>query len=82
MQTIGKFDPSRFDSAPAHKFAYFPFGGGPRVCIRQHFALMEITILLVNIHKNFPDMKLKSQESVGYDYSITLRPEKEIVILL
>ncbi len=43
---------------------------------------MEMTILLVNIIKNFPDMTLKSQELVGYDYSITLRPDREIVISL
>jgi cytochrome P450 len=77
-----KFDPSRFDKEVAHRYAYFPFGGGPRVCIGQYFALMEMTILLVNILKNFPEMRLKSREQVGYDYSITLRPDREIRVEL
>jgi cytochrome P450 len=76
------FDPSRFDKEVTHRYAYFPFGGGPRVCIGQYFALMEMTILLVNILKNYPDMQLKSAEQVGYDYSITLRPDREIMIQL
>jgi cytochrome P450 len=75
-----QFDPSRFDVEIPHRYAYFPFGGGPRVCIGQYFALMEMTILLVNILKNFPEMHLKSEEQVGYDYSITLRPDREIRI--
>lgn len=76
------FDPSRFDKEVSHRYAYFPFGGGPRVCIGQYFALMEMTILLVNILKNFPEMRLKSREQVGYDYSITLRPDREIKVEL
>ena len=77
-----KFDPDRFGNPPKHKFAYFPFGGGPRVCIGEHFALMEMTILLVNILKNFPDMELVNHDEVGYDYSITLRPDRDIFVAL
>ena len=75
-----EFAPERFDKDIHHRYAYFPFGGGPRVCIGQHFALMEMTILLVNILKNFPGMKLITQEEIGYDYSLTLRPDREIRI--
>lgn len=76
------FDPSRFGKEVTHRYAYFPFGGGPRVCIGQYFALMEMTILLVNILKKFPDMKLLTKEQIAYDYSITLRPDREIRIAL
>lgn len=77
-----EFAPERFDKDIPHRYAYFPFGGGPRVCIGQHFAIMEMTILLVNILKNFPDMKLLTWEEIGYDYSLTLRPDREIKIQL
>ena len=77
-----EFRPERFGEDVSHRYAYFPFGGGPRVCVGQYFALMEMTIILVNILKNYPEMKLKTKEEIGYDYSITLRPDRDIKILL
>ena len=44
-----KFDPERFSrdrSAGRPPFAFFPFGGGPRLCIGNNFALMEATVIL------------------------------------
>lgn len=46
------FDPSRFseENEPnIPKFAYLPFGGGPRICIGNHFSLMESQLLLAMI---------------------------------
>jgi cytochrome P450 len=43
------FDPTRFsaENEPTiPKYVYIPFGGGPRICIGNHFALMEAHILL------------------------------------
>jgi cytochrome P450 len=47
-----RFDPGRWlhdGDAGRPKFAFFPFGGGPRVCIGEHFAWLEATMLLAVI---------------------------------
>ena len=43
-----EFDPERFapGAEPRHRYAYFPFGGGGRQCIGNHFALMEAQLIL------------------------------------
>jgi len=45
------FIPQRFlpSAAPPEKFAYLPFGAGPRVCIGAHFALVEATLALAKL---------------------------------
>jgi cytochrome P450 len=46
------FDPHRFLNGQADalpKFAYVPFGGGPRFCIGSNFAMMEATLLLATV---------------------------------
>ena len=43
-----RFDPDRWLTGPQdrHRYAWVPFGGGPRACIGQHFALQEATVAL------------------------------------
>jgi unspecific monooxygenase len=45
------FIPSRFmaPAPPPDRFAYLPFGAGPRVCIGAHFALVEATLALAKL---------------------------------
>ena len=50
------FDPDRWLPERARsipRFAYFPFGGGPRICIGNHFAMMEATLILALIVQRF-----------------------------
>jgi cytochrome P450 len=50
------FKPERWSSEEIRqlpKFAYFPFGGGPRVCIGSSFALMEAVLALATIAQKF-----------------------------
>ena len=67
-----RFDPDRWSPARAKdipRYAYFPFGGGPRVCIGNHFAMMEATLLLAMIVQRFriellPGQKLELAPAV------------------
>ncbi len=49
------FDPSRFlpDAPPIPRFAYLPFGAGPRVCVGAQFALAEATLVLAMLIREF-----------------------------
>ncbi|MDN5480557.1 MAG: cytochrome P450, partial [Chryseobacterium sp.] len=47
------FIPERFDDENAKNFAYYPFGSGPRLCIGEHFAMMEMALIVRKFYKNF-----------------------------
>ncbi len=51
----GHFDPSRFlpGAQPVPRFAYLPFGAGPRVCVGAQFALAEATLVLATLVRRF-----------------------------
>ncbi|MBA4186505.1 MAG: cytochrome P450 [Planctomycetaceae bacterium] len=55
------------------KYAYFPFGGGPRVCIGTAFALMEATILLATIGQRYR-FTVDPGAIIGTNPQITLLP--------
>jgi cytochrome P450 len=55
------------------RFAYFPFGGGPRQCIGNSFALMEATLILATIAQKFR-FRIDEHHPVKPLASITLRP--------
>jgi cytochrome P450 len=68
------FVPERFANAremPRH--TYLPFGGGPRYCIGNNFALVAMQIALAAIHQHFRLQIIEEQEIV-LDPLLTLRP--------
>ena len=71
------FDPTRFEpraKETRHKYAYMPFGGGPRTCIGNVFALTEATIVLSMIARRFR-MDLIPGHTMELDALVTLRPK-------
>jgi cytochrome P450 len=79
-----RFRPERWlDGSTANlpRFAYFPFGGGPRVCIGAGFALMEATLLLAAIAQRYR-LSLVPGHPVEPLASITLRPRNGIRVEL
>jgi cytochrome P450 len=79
-----RFRPDRWNEESAAKlprFAYFPFGGGPRVCIGAGFAMMEATLLLAAIAQKYR-MHLAPNQRVEPLASITLRPKNGIRVEL
>jgi cytochrome P450 len=74
-----RFDPDRWRgeaSTRLPKFAYFPFGGGPRQCIGASFAMMEAVLLLATIAQKF--RIVVQGEDVKPVPSFTLRPKNGI----
>jgi cytochrome P450 len=68
-----QFDPERWPASPDRpKFAYFPFGGGTRVCIGERFAWMEGVLLLATIAQRWR-FKLVPGHPVATNALITLR---------
>lgn len=70
------FRPERFaDDAEKHwpRYAYFPFGGGPRVCIGNSFALMEARLILATVASRYR-LRLPMGHTVHPKTLITLVP--------
>jgi cytochrome P450 len=71
-----RFDPERWTTeakAARPKFAYFPFGGGQRLCIGEGFAWMEGELVIATIARKW-QMRLVPGQATGHKTSITLRP--------
>jgi cytochrome P450 len=71
------FDPARFlppSKGNIPRFAYLPFGTGPRTCIGSSFALQEATVILATLFHRF-EMQLLPDASVWPVQKITVRPE-------
>jgi cytochrome P450 len=75
-----RFNPDRWQPERSQKlprFAYFPFGGGPRQCIGASFAMMEAALLLSTIAQRFSMRTVPGQDLTPVP-SFTLRPKQGI----
>lgn len=78
------FRPERWTEdfeASLPKLAYFPFGGGPRICIGMGFAWMEGTLLLATLGRRW-SMRLVPGQRVEPFPRITLRPKNGVMVTL
>jgi len=78
------FDPDRFtDDAAAEerpRYAYFPFGGGPRSCVGEHFAMLEAVILLAAFLRRHEVVSMSGRLDI--EPMITLRPKGAVPVVL
>jgi cytochrome P450 len=78
------FDPDRFTSersAGIHRMAYFPFSGGPRKCIGNSFAMMQMPIVLAMVAQRFRLNLLPGERAVP-EPAISLRPRDPLMMTL
>jgi cytochrome P450 len=74
-----RFAPGRREKIP--RFAYMPFGGGPRICIGMGFAMQEAAIILSMIAREFR-LTMKPGHKIEPMARITLRPKDGLKMIL
>jgi cytochrome P450 len=76
------FKPERWTNGdPSPKYACFPFGAGPRQCIGNYFAMMEVVMLLATIGQRFR-FKLDPEHKVEVLPVLSLRPKTGIKVII
>jgi cytochrome P450 len=79
-----RFDPARFAPAAVaqrHRFAYLPFGGGPRICIGNGFAIAEAQVIVAAIAQRYR-LRLAPDQVVEPIGLVTLRPKNGVWVTL
>jgi cytochrome P450 len=75
-----RFDPERFSKekgASRPRFAYLPFGGGPRICIGAQLALTEVSLLVAALAQRYR-LKLVPGQDIVLLHRVTQRPRDGI----
>jgi cytochrome P450 len=74
------FDPQRFIKANEKlrtPFTYIPFGGGPRVCIGNQYAMLQILMILSDLLRRY-DFQLTPGQTIEARPMVILRPKHGI----
>jgi cytochrome P450 len=82
-----QFDPDRFSperEKELPRYAYLPFGGGPRVCLGNHFAMMEGHLLLTMLTQHLTFSLVSGQPPADFDleHNLALRPKGKIAVIV
>jgi len=79
-----RFDPERFSEARSQgrpRFAYLPFGGGPRICIGASLAMTEAQLILATIAQRYR-VRLAPGQDIRLQHRVMLRPRDGIRMIL
>lgn len=78
------FRPERFVAAaePPPRGAWMPFGTGPRVCIGQHFAMLEMTLVAALLLQRYELLTVPGEAPPEPEFNVTLRPSKPLQLRL
>jgi cytochrome P450 len=79
-ETPSKFDPNRFVKGSEKlrtPFTYLPFGGGPRGCIGNHYAMLQILMILSVVLRRY-DFELTPGQTIQERAMVILRPKNGI----
>jgi len=76
------FDPERFSSerrADRPRFAFFPFGGGPRHCIGKHLSLLEAKLIVATVVSEY-SLAFEGETPLELMPSLTMHPRQEMAM--
>jgi cytochrome P450 len=79
-----RFDPERWTPearAARPRFSYFPFGGGPRLCVGESFAWVEAGLVLATLAQRWR-AELVEGQTIRPRPSITLKPRGPVMMRL
>ncbi|HJQ04010.1 MAG TPA: cytochrome P450 [Nocardioides sp.] len=74
------FRPERFlEGEPANRYAWMPFGAGPRACIGQHFSMLESVAALAMLVGEFEIESRIASDHVPVNSAVTLFPTRPVL---
>lgn len=74
------FAPERVKARP--RYAYLPFGAGPRTCLGMHFALLEAVLILAEVTQRYRIGLANPNQELAFDWAGTLRPKGDLPMTL